>query len=421
MGWNLKVFGKSIIEMRSGNTGTIENPGSDLSFLGNSSSSGVSVTEETSITYQPVFSCVKVLSEALASMPFKAYKIDGRAKEIAYSTNAHQLLAIQPNSLMTPFVFKDMMMATALLWGNAYALKRYGADGVNELEYIHPSKVTVLVNKTTRQLFYQVTDDGINHIFDSSDMIHIRGFGDQYVGKSVIRMQMESVGLGMAATEISAEFFNNGAVVSGMLSTEGNLTKEQRRLNRENWQNAHSGQGNRQKVAVLSGGTKYTRIGIPPGEGQFIESRKYSANEIAGIFKVPPFMIAAGENKFKDIQELNTWFYTNALLPWIIRFEEEFNRKIFSMNEMLSGKYFTKMNANAILRANIDARAKWYKEMYNMGVYSINDIREREDENPIPDGDLHYIAANNMVPIAKQTEYIDAKIQALTKNIQKST
>lgn len=413
---SLKLFGLPVFEYRSElkNLGSLSQPTSDgISILSSQSKSGTNVNETTAMTYAPVFSCVRVISEALATMPLKPFYKDDKNKTIAKDTAAYQLLALRPNAFNSPSVFKDMMTATVILWGNSFAyIRRIGTKPI-ELEYIHPTKIEILEDKESRQLFYKLIDYGIT--VPATDMIHLRGLGTDKIGKSIIRYQMDTLGLGMGATDSTNEFFKNGAMVSGILSSDGNMTKEQRQNNKVSWDAAHSGTGNRMGTAVLGGGMKYQRIGIPPAEGQFLETQKYSALQTASIFKVPAFMIQAGENKFKDIQELNNWFLSNTLLPWIIRWEEELNQKIFTIQQRSSGRYYTKFNTAGLMRANKSETADFYTNMWNIGAYSINEIRDLEDQNPIDGGDDHYIPANNMVPIDLQKEHIEAQIQSLNK------
>ena len=416
----LKVFGKTIFEYRGASQGdnvSAESYGNVLGFYGNTSKSGAKVNEASAMGLAPYFAAVRVISEALAVMPLKPYQIKNGNKEVAKHLPAYRLLNLKPNNFSTPIVFKDLMIETAINWGNSYAYIRKSWAQPAECEYIHPTRVNLYLDKKNRELFYHLLDYDLT--VPATEILHIKAFGNGILGKSLIRVHMETLGNGLATKDLSADFYKNGGVINGYLSSESNLTKDQRELNAQAWKLAHGqGGGQRYGTAVLGGGMKYNRVGVPPEEGQFIEAQKFTAQEIAAITKVPAFMIQAGENKFKDLESLNIWFYTNTLLPWAVRFEQELDVKMFTISQRESGLFYWKFSTNAILRGSIQARTDHYKQMAAIGALSINEIRDLEDKNPIENGNEHYIAANNMAPVGLQKDYMNAKINALNSKIK---
>ena len=96
--------------------------GSAYSFFMVGSTSGKRVNERTAMQMTAVYSCVRILSEAVAGLPLQFYRYtkDG-GKEKAVDHPLYFLLHDEPNPEMTSFVFRETLMTHLLLWGNAYS------------------------------------------------------------------------------------------------------------------------------------------------------------------------------------------------------------------------------------------------------------------------------------------------------------
>ena len=95
--------------------------GSAYSFLMGGSSSGRRVNERSAMQMTAVYSCVRILSEAVASLPLHVYLRTDTGTEKAIEHPLYKVLHDEPNPEMTSFVFRETMMTHLLLWGNAYA------------------------------------------------------------------------------------------------------------------------------------------------------------------------------------------------------------------------------------------------------------------------------------------------------------
>lgn len=285
--------------------------GSAYSFFLGNSTSGKRVNERSAMQMTAVYSCVRILSEAVAGLPLHFYKYtDGGSKEKAVEHPLYFLLHDEPNPEMTSFVFRETLMTHLLLWGNAYAqIIRNGKGEVMALYPLMPDRMTVDRDEKGR-LYYEYntnSDDaptmkGSTVKLSPSDVLHIPGLGfDGLVGYSPIAMAKNAIGMAIACEEYGAKFFANGAQPSGVLEHPGTL-KDPGRV-RESWQQTFGGSRNANKVAVLEEGMKYTPISISPEQAQFLETRKFQINEIARIFRVPPHMVGDLEkSSFSNIE-----------------------------------------------------------------------------------------------------------------------
>ena len=383
-------------------------PGSSYAFFLGGSTSGKSVTERSPMQMTAVYSCVRILSEAVAGLPLHLYRYtpDG-SKVKAVDHPLYLLLHDEPNPEMSSFVFRETLMTHLLLWGNAYAqIIRNGKGEVVALYPLMPNRMSVDRDKHG-QLYYTYTRasdeaptmNSMTVLLPPSDVLHIPGLGfDGLVGYSPIAMAKNAIGLAIATEEYGAKFFANGAAPSGVLEHPGTI-KDPSRV-REAWMSQFGGSANSGKVAVLEEGMKYTPISISPEQAQFLETRKFQINEIARIFRIPPHMVGDLEkSSFSNIEQQSLEFVKYTLDPWVIRWEQSIQRALLRPEE--KKRYFAKFNVEGLLRGDYQSRMNGYAVARQNGWMSANDIRELENLDRIPaeaGGDL-YLVNGNMLPM----------------------
>jgi HK97 family phage portal protein len=360
---------------------------------------GMHVDEHTALTLSPVWACVKVISETIATLPWHVYERDGRARNQMPGNPADWILSIQANPEMTAFQMRRFLVASALLWGNGYAeIQRDVAGRPLWLWPITPDRVTPERDAEGSLVFKVVGDHGDYVYLSSDEMFHLPGMGyDGVTGYSVVAMAARSIGVGLASEEFAASFFANGTHPAGILTTDGALNTEQQKQLKESWDEKYGGgPKGAQKTAVLFGGLKWQALTMPLHEAQFLESRKYSVRDICRWFRVPPHKIADLDNAtFTNIEHQAIEFVTDGLVPWITLLEQIANIKLIGRN--MRGRVYTKINVNALLRGDFATRSAAYAQGRLNGWYSANDIREMEDLNPVDGGD-EYLVQSQMVP-----------------------
>ncbi len=374
--------------------------GSTYSFLFGNSSSGKTVNERTAMQTTAVYACVRILAETIASLPLHTYKYTDRGKDKALEHPLYYLLHDAPNPEMTSFVFRETLMGHLLLWGNSYSqIIRDGRGRVIALYPLLPDRMTVDRNDSG-EIYYIYNKDGqINYLRDY-EVLHIPGLGfDGLIGYSPIAMAKNAVGMAIATEEYGAKFFANGANPGGVLEHPG-VVKDPARV-RESWNAVYQGSSNAHRIAVLEEGMKFTSIGIPPNEAQFLETRKFQIEEICRIFRVPPHLVADLEKAtFSNIEHQSISFIDNTIIPWVSRIEQSMQKALFSDSE--KKMYFVKFNLNGRLRGDAASRAAFYQIMRQNGIMSANDIRELEEMNLIPDelGGNKYLVNGNFVDMS---------------------
>ena len=390
--------------------------GSAYTFFLGGSTSGKVVTERSAMQMTAVYSCVRILSEAVAGLPLHLYRYkEGGGKEKAIDLPLYRLMHDEPNPEMSSFVFRETLMTHLLLWGNAYAqIIRNGKGEVIALYPLMPNKMRVDRDEHGKLYYeYSHSSDEAGTMKNTTvrltpyDVLHIPGLGfDGLVGYSPIAMAKNAIGMAIACEEYGAKFFANGAAPSGVLEHPG-VIKDPQKV-RDAWQSQFGGSANSNKVAVLEEGMKYTPISISPEQAQFLETRKFQINEIARIFRVPPHMVGDLEkSSFSNIEQQSLEFVKYTLDPWVIRWEQSLSRILFTDEEKKT--LFFKFSVEGLLRGDYQSRMNGYATARQNGWMSANDIRELENMDKIPaeeGGDL-YLINGSMLPMQNAGAYAE--------------
>jgi len=363
-----------------------------------------------------VYSCVRILAEAVASLPLHVYRYKENGKERVYNHHLYHILHNEPNTEMSSFVFRETLMSHLLIWGNAYAqIIRDGAGRVVALYPLLPNKMTVSRDKNGEIYYIYTTTSDENPNFKDygsvvlrkQDVLHIPGLGfDGLVGYSPIAMAKNAVGMTIATEEYGASFFANGANPGGVLEHPGVL-KDPKKV-RDSWNEVYRGTANAHKIAVLEEGMKYQQIGIPPEEAQFLETRKFQINEIARLYRIPPHMVGDLEkSSFSNIEQQSLEFVKYTLDPWVIRWEQAMQRSLLLPKE--KQEFFIRLNVDGLLRGDYQSRMNGYAVGIQNGFLCPNDVRELENMNLIPDekGGNKFLCNGNMVDLARAGNWSD--------------
>lgn len=357
--------------------------------------SGVLVSPEAALQCSAVLACVRVISESVSSLPLSLYRrIAGGGKEIASGMPLHLILSEQPNSWMTGFEFRELMQSWLLLWGNAYAEIRPGKWGaVTELWPMHPSRMKVERLKNGRlRYMYREPDQSEPTPYTQDQIFHLRWLTqDGVTGYVPTTLSRDAIGLARATELHSSSYFGNGARPGVILTSDQPLKPETAQRLRQSWDDIHKGPDSGSKTAVLPFGIKATELSASNSTAQLIETRRYQVEEIARSFRVPSYMIGdLTKSSYSSVEQQGLDFVTFSLVPWLRRWEAAIRRDLISDDET----YFAEFDTRALMRGDNAGRASYYKELWSLGVLSINEIRAAEGLNPIDAGDKRFVQVN---------------------------
>jgi HK97 family phage portal protein len=366
-------------------------------WLGGYSAAGVKISEEGSLHSTAVFAAVRVIAESIASLPLVVYRQSGRNKQRATDHPLFPVLHDLANEQMTAMEWRETVLGHVVLWGTAYSEIVYnGAGRVVGLWPLRPDRGIPIRENGQLWLKYQLPNSE-TVLLPWYRVFSIRGLGsDGMIGYSPIAMAMQAVGLTLAAERYGASFFGNGARPGGVLEHPGRLGAKASESLREQWTAMQGGLNNAQRVAILEEGMKFSAIGIPPEEAQFLETRKFQIAEIARMFRVPPHMLADLDRAtFSNIEHQSLEFVIYTLRPWLVRFEQAIYRDLLQPGERRT--FFAKHVIEGLLRGDTTSRYASYQSAINTGWMTRNEARELEDWNPL-DGLDEALVPLNMVP-----------------------
>lgn len=366
--------------------------------------SGVSVTEDTTLGISAVWRAVRILGEGIAGLSGDVYQELANGDNQKVSNHRISRLLREPSPIYTGFTWRESMQAHAALRGNGISfIRRDGANNPIELRHVKPEFVQTKYDPNTGMLVYTYTDKEGNTIStDSSNIFHIPALvigTDGVMGKSPITVHRESLGLSIAMTRYSAKLFKNGAHIDGFLTTDQSLGSEAAQRMGQSWKARYSGLENAGSTPVLEEGLKYVPLSLTPQDAMFVESYRLGNEDVARIFGVPLHMLASLERAtFSNIEHQSREFVTYTLRPWVKRWEAEINRKLFTELEKAQGYYY-RFNLESLLRGDSESRAKLIDAYMKWGITNRDEIRRLEGFNDSVDGTgkTHLVPAN-MVP-----------------------
>ncbi|PMU89751.1 MULTISPECIES: phage portal protein [unclassified Pseudomonas] len=361
---------------------------------GYESNAGQRVTTTSAMQQLVVFNCVRVLAESMGMLPCRLLKQTGRVRLPATTHRLYPLITMAPNSYMTAQEFWEMLVACLCLRGNFYAYKVMALGNVVELLPLSPDIVTPKL-KDDWTVEYTVNFKSGTRTLTQDELWHVRLFTlDGLNGLNPIAYARQALGLGQAMDAHAAKLFTNGAVTSGVLRTEQQLTDEAFARLKADFQGEHMGVANAYKPMILEMGLDWKPISLNAQDTQFIESKKLTEAQICGLFRVPPHLVASMEKMtLNNIEHMGMSFVNYSLVPIMTRIEHRIQVGLLNEKDRLT--HYAKFNAGALMRGDLKGRYESYGKGIQWGILSPNDCRELEDENPREGGDI-YLTPMNM-------------------------
>lgn len=368
----------------------------------NDTDSGAVVNAKTVLTYAPVWMGVNKICSNVAQLPFCVYeRTDDRESEKRLDHPGSYALDY-PNDWMDASVFREVLTGHAILQGNGRAyIERDGRNNPLDLIPLLPDRtVTVLVNDKKWHIVTNPATGEVNKLPDS-DVLHICGFGfDGIQGYSLIEMAKNSFGLGLASEKHANRHFKNNAVPSLVLEAPaGVLVKEDEAKEfMRKWNEYHQGLSDSNKTALLRGGIKATPLGMTGQDAQWIEQRRFQRQEAALWLALEQILGDDSSVSYNSLEQKNMAYLTNCLLRWLVKWEQQCNRKLLTKQQQVTRSHYFKFTVQALMRATMKERYDCYQIGRQGEWLSANDVRFFEDLPPIEGGDEYKNPAINPNP-----------------------
>lgn len=382
---------------------------------GEVTASGETVSIDRAMTLPTVFRCVELIASVVASLPLKTYRGEGDSRaEIKLESD--RLVWGDPNPEMERQTFWEIVIAGVLANGNAYInTVRDGSTGrISELWPVHPARVEIRRNAAGQKVY--IVDQQPREWTDA-EVLHIPGFGmDGLYGLSKIGNAAQAIGLALAAEKFGARLYGAGGHLGGILKTaKKDLTAESAAALKASWREKHAGISKSWDVAILDADTEYIPTMVPPEDAQFLETRKYQATDVAGLFGVPPHLVGIVDVSTSwgtGIEQQNIQFINYTLRPLATRIEQAITRRL-----LVPQARFARFSFDGLLRGDTRARIAYYGAGRKDGWLSANDIRRKEDMPPIPRGDTYQQTPTGASPNASAEPDAERGVMAQAMSI----
>lgn len=369
-------------------------------FLSPRTKAGTSVNEDSAIKYLTLFACVSLIAGDIARLPLILYRKIGTGKERATDHPLYDILHNTPNPETNSFNWRESKQAESLLWGNCYSIIERGrlTNTVKALWHIDKPGTIELKRDSNKRLFYRWRDDNGNvQTKYRNEILHIPGFSfNGLKGVSNIAVAREAIGLGLALEEFGARYFGEGMNMSGVVTLDNDLGEDEDEYIAK-LKSQYAGLGKSHGIMVFQNGEKYQPLSIPMEDAQFIESRKFQKTELCGFYHVPPHKIAVhGENSnYNNLEQENQSYVDSCLMHWVCRWESCLNMQLLTPEERRAG-YFFEFLIDGLLRGDSKTRSEFYRNIWQIGGITPEEIRARENMNPLnlPGSDKVYIPLN---------------------------
>ena len=369
------------------------------------------VNEKSVFGLSAYWAGVRRISESVAMLPVDVFKkVNGNRSMVDHPVE--YLLNAEANYQTCAFDFTQILITSAINHGNGLAIierDRFGTP----TGLVNVSREICEPLKYDDELYWKVeVKEAANKteslLVKDRDIINLRGFGsDPVIGISAIQAHKQNLGLSIAAQDYGADFYNKGTRIDGYIEYAGVLKPETKDAINQQWTNNYGANGTR-GTAILDAGSKYHRLGLPPQDAQFIETRKFQKNEIATILGIPSHMINEMDGAtFSNIEHQSIEFVTYGIGSWIEKIEQEYRRKLLKESEKRN--HYFKHNVDRLLRTDVKTKGEYYRLMTDIGAYTINDVLELEDRNSVDNGDERYVQINR-IPIEQMKEYYKKEI-----------
>lgn len=354
------------------------------------------------------YRAVEIRSDSIGKYPVAVKNLNTRME-----VKDHRLgpvLWLRPNEAMTPFTYNKLTEDRRIVLGNGYVWLFRDRNGyIVERIPLPPGTCRPITDPTTGKLWYVAVNPKTHEMYklDPADVLHYKGAnGDGIEGVSLLTYAARTLQVATARDKYEQAIYENGGHPAGVLQTTADLSdKTDIVLNgmevsykdvvRSEWDRIHAGAGNAFRVAVLDNGLTYQPVSMNNTDAQFVENKAVTVEDIARFTGVPMHKLFAGKQSYNSNEANSIDYVVDTILPTVTQMEQEDSYKMLLPSEQAAGLWIPR-NMMADLRGDSTARANWYGTMKKIGVYSVNDIRAKEDEPDVVGGDIRTASLNDI-------------------------
>lgn len=347
------------------------------------------VTETTALQVSEVWSCVRLLAETFACLPVSIFDRKQPGVDARGAESLRYVLTISPNARMTCVEFYETMQVNLTLHGNAYALiQKNGAGNIVALWPIGAETIRPFTLEDGT-VVYQHRHGSDVTVYPDADILHIKLFGNGTIGLSPLGYARNSIGLATASDGLQSDFYINGGKPTGIIYTQGNLNRAQRKEVADNFAEVVSEREYEKRLVILPGGDKYESTQLSPADLELLEARRFTTSQILRFMgNIPgPLVGHYGDSTVwgSGIEQIFLAWYRTGLNPYASRWEQAIEKKLMKPKDRVRWK--VEFNFDALLRGDSKTQAEVIKSLVGGPVKTPNEGREIIGLPPVEGGD----------------------------------
>lgn len=359
--------------------------GAGWAGLANMSNAGYPASQRLAENLATVTACVNVISTGIASLPAYVYRAVPHGREEAPHHPVSRLIRA-PNRYNTWPDLIEWMISQVLLWGNALLAVEYdGAGRPISLTPVPWNSVSVQILRNGRMVYDVVAYEGLYgqsgmpRRYLDGEVIHLKDRSDNgFVGRSRLSRAPDPINNAASLQDWSINTWRNAATPSGAVKVPQKLSQPVFDRLKDLIRDRHQGTANARGVLILENGAEWQSMSVSPEDAEVLASRRFSVEELARLFQVPPPLIQDyTHNTFTNSAQAGLWFAQFSLAPWCKKIEAEFSRSLFNGSE-----FYLEIDLSGLMRGDYAARWAAYDIAIKNGILDANEIREAEGYNP---------------------------------------
>jgi HK97 family phage portal protein len=356
-------------------------------------SSGVSATPEQAERHSAVWSCRAAVAEAVQQLPVEEVR-----------TKAGKTVRRVPES---PLFYDPHPGWTweAWIWAQVWALagcgKAYGY--VNETARngmptsilpVEPGCVSWRWNRATSRWDVRLENEKID-LWPLGPLWHVPLYTTAACpeGMSPIAYHAESIGVGLAAQKFTGGFFSTGHPNYLLKAQPGTADPGQEGAARLKNLLMRALSGGSREPTIIPSGWDLDKVSLDPAETQFLETMRYSGEDVARVFGVPAekigLAVSGSSVTYANVADRNADWRTGGLSRYVRSLEASLSRLVPDGRGRV-----IRFDFDEFLRADPEGRYKNYKTAAEIGalagtpVMTVNEMRAAEGLEPLPGGDV---------------------------------
>jgi HK97 family phage portal protein len=369
-------------------------------IYGSDGEASIDVNYESALGIPPLWRAVNIVSNDVGRLRCRAFeRLADNERRRATEHPSYRLIN-RKSGICNSFQFRRTLTLHAQLHGNGFARIRRNQRGEPiRLEILPPAPLTYpVIESTTRGERVVV----VTHIGDTAkalpieDVIHIPGLSyDGCSGLSIIDVLEASLKGAIATQRYTTLYYEQGGSVKGYLKVPNILKQEQAKDLRDNWGRLADGMGNTGKIAVAHGGAEYVELKANANDAQLLPAKQFSIIDISNVTGVRPHDLGDQTRAaYNSLEQENQSHADRCIEPWLVTWELEYMEKLLTEQQKDADSHYIEFDRRGLIRHSLTELAEADRKYREMGKYSVNDLRRRDNEEPVDGGDVYHIPVN---------------------------